>query len=209
VIPIHVLIVDDHQIVRQGLRSILDPDPRFEVIGEAATGTEALSQVKALNPNIVVLDFKLPDMSGSDLCRLIIGNSPETIVVILTAYFEYELVFACLQAGARGFLIKDAEQLNLPEQLMSVFHGHTALDPRAADILTEYVRKQKMSYDGLSMREIDVIRLIGQGLTNREIALQLHITENTVKGYVKEIFDKMGVHNRIEAIINARKRGML
>jgi two-component system, NarL family, response regulator DevR len=207
--PIRILIADDHQIVRQGLRSILDTDPRFVVVGEAATGEETLRLVKSEYTNIVIQDLKLPDIDGADLCQQIVTSSPETIVIILTAYFEHDLVYACLQAGARGFLIKDTEQLNLTEQLMAVIHGHTVLDPRVSDILAEYVRKQKTPSDSLRSREVEVIRLIGQGLTNREIAIKLHITENTAKGYVKDVFEKLHVRNRVEAVIEAHKRGFI
>jgi two-component system, NarL family, response regulator DevR len=207
--PITVLLVDDHQIVRQGLRSILEPDPNFKVVGEAATGAEALSIVKSKQPGIAVLDLKLPDMTGAELCRHIVSVSPNTVVIILTAYFEHDVVCACLRAGARGYLIKDAEQLNLPEQLRAALHGHTTLDPRVTDILADYMRHGESPADNLTNREMEVISLIGQGLTNREIAVQLQLTENTVKGYVKEIFAKLGARNRVEAVALVRKRGLL
>lgn len=207
--PISVLLVDDHQIVRQGLRAILDPDPRFRVVGEAGNGSEALQLVELERPNIIILDLKLPDMAGVELCQRIIKLANETVVVILTAYFERDLVYACLRAGARGYLIKDAEQLNLPEQLLAIFQGHNVLDPRATDALTEYIHQQEPYFDALSPRELEAIHLISQGLTNREIALQLQLTENTIKGYVKKIFAKLGARNRIEAVSLAHKRGIL
>jgi two-component system response regulator DevR len=207
--PISVLLVDDHQVVRQGVRAILDAEPHFTVMGEAANGTEALSIVKSHHPDIVILDLKLPDITGADLCQQILASSPKTIVIILTAYFEYDLVYECLQAGARGYLIKDAEQLNLAEKLKAAMQGHIALDPRATDILVNYVRRKKLLPETLTDREMDVINLMSQGLTNREIANKLQLTENTIKGYVKEIFTKLGARNRIEAVTLARKRGML
>jgi two-component system, NarL family, response regulator DevR len=207
--PYTVLLVDDHQIVRQGLRSILESDPRYDITGEAANGAEAIAQIKTKAPDIVVLDLKLPDTTGAKLCRKILSLEPKTIVFILTAYYEHQMVYACLQAGARGYLIKDATQLNLPEQLMTAVQGHTTLDPRAADILADYVRKNISSEDSLTGRELDVIRLLAQGLTNSEIALQLKITGNTVKSYLKEIFSKLSAHNRVEAVMEARKRDLL
>ena len=207
--PITVLLVDDHQVVRQGLRSILEPDPNFYVVGEAATGAEALSMVESKHPCIAVLDLKLPDITGAELCHRIVNISPNTIVIILTAYFEHDLVYACLRSGARGYFIKDAELLNLPEQLLAVVHGHTALDPRVTDILADYMRHGEFPPDNLTNREMEVISLIGQGLTNREIAAQLQLTENTIKGYVKEIFAKLGARNRVEAVALARKRRLL
>jgi two-component system, NarL family, response regulator DevR len=206
---ISVLLVDDHRIVRQGLHAILDHDPRFNVIGEAANGTDALRQVEEHNPDIVILDLKLNDISGAELCRQIVKISPKIAVLILTGYFEYDLVCACLQAGARGYLIKDAEHLNLPEQLMTMMQGHAVLDPRAADVLTDFMNNQRQSVDPLSARELEIIRLISQGLSNHEISLQLHISENTIKSHIKEVFSKLDVHNRIEAVVMAKKRGIL
>lgn len=206
---ITVLLVDDHRIVRQGLHAILDHDPRFNVVGEAATGSDALRQVEEHKPDIVILDLKLNDISGAELCRQIVKLSPKTAVLILTGYFEYDLVCACLQAGARGYLIKDAEHLNLPEQLITMMQGHAVLDPRAADVLTDFMNNQRQSVDPLSARELEIIRLISQGLSNHEISLQLHITENTIKSHIKEVFSKLDVHNRIEAVVMAKKRGIL
>ncbi len=207
--PVRILLVDDHRIVREGVRSVLGADPRFIVVGEAATGAEALRLVKMEQPDAVLLDLKLPDASGAELCQRIIDVSPTTAVLIFTAYFDHHLVNACLRAGARGYLLKDTEQLNLPDQILAVVHGHAALDPRAASVLIEHIRQQPPPADLLSPRELEILRLIAQGLTNREIAIELIISENTVKGYIKEIFSKLEVHNRIEAVIQARERGLL
>ncbi len=207
--PISVILVDDHQIVRQGLFYTLNPNPLFSVIGEASTGSETLELVKSTHPDIIVLDFKLPDMTGAELCQRILKLSPKTIVLILTAYFEHDLINTCLRAGARGYLIKDAKQLDLPKQLLAAYQGHVILDPRAADALTEMIHQQEQSICALSLRELDVIHLISQGLTNREIALELQLTENTIKGYIKQIFVKLGARNRVEAVSMAHKRGFL
>ncbi len=207
--PIHILLVDDHRIVRQGLRSILDPDPEFEVVGETGDGAEALLMVNELQPDIVLLDLKLPDMDGVAVCQRIMELRPQTAVLVLTAFIDQTLVNACLRAGARGYLLKDAENLHLKEQLATVVQGYAALDPRAAGMLTDFVRRQTTSGDTLSLRDLEVLRLIAQGLTNREISTRLYLSENTVKGYVKEIMAKMGVHNRVEAVLMAKERGML
>lgn len=207
--PIRIILVDDHRIVRQGLRSILDPDPRFEVVGEAATGVEALQVLSTQQPDIVLLDLKLPDMSGIELCQRVVELHPATAVLILTAFIDRNLVNACLQAGARGYLLKDAENLRLREHLLSVAQGHAALDPRAADVLAEYVRKQHQPPQMLNLREVEILRLIAQGLTTKEIGSQLHLSENTVKGYIKDMLAKLGVHNRIEAVLLAKDRGLI
>jgi two-component system response regulator DevR len=207
--PIRVLLVDDHRIVRQGLRSILDPDPEFQVIGEAGDGASALQSVSELKPDIVLLDLKLSDMDGVVLCQRIMELCPQTAVLVLTAFIDQTLVNACLRAGARGYLLKDAENLRLKEQLMAVARGYAALDPRAAGMLTDIVRRQHVGGDILSLRDLEVLRLIAQGLSNREISTQLYLSENTVKGYVKEIMTKMGVHSRVEAVLLAKERGIL
>ncbi len=205
--PIRVVLVDDHRIVRQGLRSILDPDPRFEVVGEAANGDEALCVVAEQQPDIVLLDLQLPSMGGVELCHRIVEASPEIAVLILTAFIDRNLVNVVLKAGARGYLLKDAENLRLQERLLSVVQGHTALDPRAADVLADYVRQRPLQ--ALNLREMEILRLIAQGLTNREIGEQLYLSENTIKGYVKTILSKMGARNRIEAVFLARERSLI
>jgi DNA-binding NarL/FixJ family response regulator len=207
--PISVVIVDDHRIVRQGLRSILDPDLRFEVVGEAVNGATALRIVAEQQPDVTLLDLKLPDMGGVELCQRLIQVCPETVVLILTAFIDRNLVNACLQAGARGYLLKDAENLRLREQLLSVVEGHAALDPRAVDVLTEYMCRQAPPPRMLNLREVEILRLIAHGLTNKEIGKQLHLSENTVKGYVKDILSKLSVHNRIEAVLLAKERGLI
>jgi two-component system response regulator DevR len=205
--PLRVVLVDDHRIVRQGLRSILDPDPRFEVVGEASDGAEALCMVAEQQPDVVLLDLQLPSMGGVELCHRIIQASPEIAVLILTAFIDRNLVNVGLRAGARGYLLKDAENLHLQERLLSVVQGHTALDARAADVLVDSVCDRPPK--ALNLREMEMLRLIARGLTNREIGEQLHLSENTVKGYVKTILSKMGARNRIEAVFLARERSLI
>jgi len=207
--PIRVVLVDDHRIVRQGLRSILGPDPRFEVAGEAADGAEALQVVADQRPEVVLLDLKLPDMDGVELCRRLVETHPETAVLILTAFIDRNLVEACLRAGARGYLLKDAENLRLREQLLTVVQGHMALDPRAADIVVQYVRQYEAPPENLNEREVQIIQLISQGLTNKEIGQRLHLSEHTIKGHVKDILAKLDVHSRIEAVLRAKELDLL
>lgn len=206
---ISILLVDDHQIVRQGLRSILETDGRFEVVGEASSGKEAIQQTRKFLPDIIILDLKLKDISGAEVCSQIKNLSPKSVVLILTGYFEYDLVYACMQAGARGYLIKDAEELNLPEQLIELLEGHAVMDPRAVDALTSFMNTQKRVVDALTPRELEIIRLISQGLSNQEISLQLNISINTTKSHIKELFSKLDAHNRIEAVVMAKQRGLL
>jgi DNA-binding NarL/FixJ family response regulator len=201
--------VDDHQIVRTGLISLLEPDPRFSIIGETSTGAEALGIIVEKQPDVVILDLNLPDMMGTELCQRILKSKPETKILILSAFIEKDLVHFCIKAGVKGYLVKDAAVLNLPQHILDIMQGHTIFDPRITKMLTEFIQDREPDYAKLTLREIDVLRLISQGFTNHEIAIHLHLTENTVKGYVKEIYSKLDVHNRIEAVAKARKNWIL
>lgn len=207
--PIRIVLVDNHRIVRQGLRSILDPDPRFEVVGEAATGADALRLVAEQQPDLVLLDLKLPDTRGVELCQPMIHASPQTAVVILTAFLDRHLVEACLRAGARGYLLKEAENLHLQEHLLNAVQGHTALDPRAADFLVNHMRSDSPPAELLNGREIEILQLVSRGFSNGEIASKLCLSENTIKGYMKDILVKLQVHNRIEAVLQAKEQGLI
>jgi DNA-binding NarL/FixJ family response regulator len=207
--PIRVLLVDDHWIVRQGLRSVLNGDPAFEVVGEAADGEKALRLVDKQQPDVVLLDLQMPGLGGVDVCQRMGRASPRTAILILTAFFDQSLIDACLRAGARGYLLKDVENLHLKAQLRAVVEGHAALDPRAARVLTEYLQKGEPAPNVLTAREIEILHLMARGLLNREIGAELSITENTVKGHVKEILAKMNARNRVEAVFRARERGLL
>ena len=207
--PIRVVLVDDHWIVRQGLRSVLNGDPAFEVVGEAADGEKALRLVDKQQPDVVLLDLQMPGLGGVEACQRIAKASPRTAILILTAFFDQSLIDACLRAGARGYLLKDVENLRLKAQLRAVVAGHAALDPRAARMLTEYLQQSEPAPNVLTAREFEVLHLMARGLLNREIGAELSITENTVKGHVKEILAKMDARNRVEAVFRARERGLL
>lgn len=207
--PVRLVLVDDHRVVRQGLRSILDPDPRFEVVGEAGSGEEALRLLFELTPDAVILDLHLPDAAGAEICQRIIELRPKVTVLILTAFVDRQLVDACLRAGARGYLLKDAENLHLEEQILAAVRGQTPLDPRAAGIVADFLRQHSPPSDQLSPREMEVLQLIAQDLTNREIGAKLYISVNTVKQHVKKILAKLEARNRVEAILKARERNLL
>ncbi|MCL5736338.1 MAG: response regulator transcription factor [Actinobacteria bacterium] len=207
--PVRVLLVDDHKVVRQGLRSALEPDPRFEVVGEASSGEDALRLAAEENPDVVILDLRLPGMGGAETCRNIIQSNPDVVVLILTAFIDRQLVDDCLRAGARGYLLKDAETLHLEEQVLAAVHGHAALDPRAAGIVTDYLLHHKPPSEDLSLRELEVLHLVSLDLTNREIGAKLYISENTVKQHIKKILAKLEARNRVEAVHKARERNLL
>jgi len=207
--PVRVVLVDDHKVVRQGLRSILDPDPRFEVVGEAGSGEEALRLFSEREPDAVILDLHLPDAAGAGLCRRILERHPKVAVLILTAFVDRQLVDACLRAGARGYLLKDAENLHLEEQILAAVRGQTPLDPRAAGYVTDFLRQHEPPSEHLTPREMEVLQLIAHDLTNREIGAQLYVSVNTVKQHVKRILAKLEARNRVEAVRKARERNLL
>jgi two-component system response regulator DevR len=207
--PVRLVLVDDHKVVRQGLRFILDPDPRFEVVGEAGSGEDALRLVSEHKPDAVILDLHLPGTRGAEICRRIVELHPTVAVLILTAFIDRQLVDACLRAGARGYLLKDAENLHLEEQVLAAVHGHAALDPRAAGIVTDFLLQHKPAAEQLSPREMEVLQLISRDLTNQEIGAKLCISENTVKQHVKEILAKLEARNRVEAVLKAREQNLL
>ncbi len=204
-----ILIVDDHELVRRGLKSILDQDSRFTLVGEATTGKDAIKLVDKVQPDLILLDLLLPDLTGIEVCEQIIKSHPDIAIIILTAFIDRSRVDACLRAGARGYLLKDAENLDLPSQLMTALKGHHVLDPRATDLLTEYVKHQPVGTKVLTSREISILRLIAEGYTNQEIGDQLNLSENTVKGHIKEILSKTSTKTRIQAVLLAKQKGIL
>jgi DNA-binding NarL/FixJ family response regulator len=206
---IRVFFVDDHSIVRHGLHSLLEPDERFQIVGEAGSRADALRLIEPARPDIVLLDLKLPDSDGLKLCEEVGRICPTAAVVILTAFIDQRLVDAAVRAGARGYLLKDTEDLHLAEQLLAVAQGQVVVDPRAAAILTGFVRRSEQAIEGLTRREMDILRAMALGLSNKEIAAALTLSEHTVKGYVKEILAKLGARNRVEAISRARDAGLL
>lgn len=207
--PVRVVLVDDHMIVRQGLRSILDPDPRFEVVGEAGCGDDALRLVSERKPDVVILDLRLPGMGGLEICQRIVQLYPAVAVLILSAFIDRQSVDACLRAGARGYLLKDAENMHLEEQILATVYGHTALDPRVAGIVTDLLLQHKPPAEVLSLREMEVLQLVSLELTNQEIGAKLYISENTVKQHIKKILAKLEARNRVEAVLKAREQNLL
>lgn len=207
--PYRVVLVDDHWIVRQGIRSILDPDPSFVVVGEADSGPQALDIVRDQRPDIVLLDLKLPGLSGLEVCHRIVEEQLGTTVLILTAFVEPDLVNACLHAGAKGYLLKDADRLNLGRELLQAMEGHSPMDMRAVDAMADLLSGRETPRQQLNARELIVLRRIAAGLTNKEIAAELYLSENTVKWYVQEILTKLDVHNRVQAVCLAKELHLL
>ena len=209
---IRVLIVGDHEMVREGLMAMLQPEPDFEVVGQTGHGTEVAELVETTRPDIVLLDARLPDVSGVEVCRRLRDSHPSVAVLILTTYTDPDLVQECIQAGARGYVVKDVERFSLKESIRAVYRGQSVLAPQVAGHVMEGARTRQLGGSRrtmLSESQVSILRLISRGHSNREIAAEVHLSENTVKTHVQEIFRKLGVRNRVEAAILAGKSGWL
>ncbi len=211
---IRLLIIDDHEMVREGLKAILTAEPDFEIVGDAANAEQAFELIERFRPDVILLDIRLPGVSGIDACRTVTERYPETAVIILTTFTDETLIAQCIQAGARGFIVKDIERFDLKRAIRAVARGEAAIDPKAAVAVLAQLRRAPQVSDGpapepLSSQQIVILRLIAQGLSSREIATQLYLSENTVKGYVQEILHRLGVKNRTEAVMVAVKQGWL
>ncbi len=199
-----ILLVDDHEVVRLGLKALLDRHPNFEVIGEAGSAREALEQVANLQPDIVVMDIRLPGTSGIEACEEIVQRFPDTKVIMLTSYAEDEMLFSAIRAGASGYILKQIGGEDLVHALYAVGRGEALLDPAVTQRVFQEVRKavkdeEASAFSHLSQQEKHVLLLVSEGKTNREIAKALFLGEGTVRNYVSSILSKLGVNNRAEA----------
>ncbi len=211
---IRLLIIDDHEMVREGLKAMLLAEPDFAIVGDAANADQALELIERLRPDIVLLDVRLPGVSGIEVCRIVTEQYPETAVIILTTFTDENLIAQSIQAGARGFIVKDIERFDLKRAIRAVARGEAAIDTKAAVAVFAQLRRtpqlsQEPLPEPLSSQQIVILRLVAQGLSSREIATQLYLSENTVKGYVQEILHRLGVKNRTEAVMVAVKQGWL
>lgn len=199
-----ILLVDDHEVVRLGLKALLEHHAQFEVVGEASNAKEALEQVGRMHPDIVLMDIRLPGTSGIELCEEIIKQYPETRVVMLTSYAEDEMLFSAIRAGASGYILKQIGGEDLVRALEAVGRGEAMLDPGVTQRVFQEVRRavkeeEASAFVNLSQQERHVLLLVSEGKTNREIAKALFLGEGTVRNYVSSILSKLGVSNRAEA----------
>ncbi len=215
--PIRILLVDDQRLMREGLRILLELEPDLEVVGEAGDGQAALEAYAALRPDVVLMDVRMPGMDGVEATWRLRERWPEARVIILTTFDDDEYVFEGLRAGALGYLLKDVSGQELAEAVRTVAGGGALIEPSVArKVLAEFARLAPPARpieaglpDPLSEREREVLRLLAQGLTNREIAARLHLAEGTVKNYVTHILQKLGVRDRTQAALRAREMGLL
>jgi DNA-binding NarL/FixJ family response regulator len=203
-VTLRILIVDDHEVVRLGLRALLDRHPDFTVVDEAGTAREALQKALLHRPDVVVMDIRLPGRSGIDACRDIVSQLPDTRVIMLTSYAEDELLFDAIEAGACGYVLKQIGSNDLIRAIEAVGRGEALLDPsitrRVLERVREAARKDEVTaFAELTEHELRVLALIAEGKTNRDIARALYLGEGTVRNYVSSILGKLGVTNRAEA----------
>ena len=199
-----ILLVDDHEVVRLGLRALLERHPHFEVIAEASTAREAIERVKQYAPDVVVMDIRLPGGSGIEACEEITENYPNSKVIMLTSYAEDEMLFSAIRAGAAGYVLKQIGGEDLVKAIEAVGRGEALLDPAVTQRIFQEVRKaakeeEASAFAALTQQEKHVLVLVSEGKTNREIAKSLFLGEGTVRNYVSSILSKLGVSNRAEA----------
>ena len=201
---LRVMLVDDHEIVRQGLRALLDAEDDIEVVAEADSGSSAVSAASANQPDVIVMDVRMPDGSGVEACRAIRDERPDSQVIMLTSFSDDEALFNSIMAGAAGFVLKQIRGRDLVEAIRTVGEGKSLLDPDVTKRVLERLRKAKFDDKDtklarLSPQEERILDMIGEGLTNREIAERIHLSDKTVKNYVSTILQKLEVSRRAEA----------
>lgn len=210
---VRILIADDHTLFRQGLKQILELEPGFSVVGEAATGDEAFERMSELRPDVVCLDVSMPG-GGLETCARIKAAFPDVGVVILTMHEDQEYLMKALKSGANSYLVKDVESSNLSDAIRAAKEGRPYLHPKLAGLaLMEVARGgsgvKNPSDPGLTDREIEVLKLVGQGASNREISQALFISEKTTKNHLTHIFEKLGVSDRTQAALYAVRTGLV
>jgi DNA-binding NarL/FixJ family response regulator len=203
-LPIRVLAADDHPMVRAGLAAVIDAEPDMELVGEASNGREALDLYREHRPDVILMDLRMPGMDGLAATRAILGEFPTARIVMLSTYDGDEDIHRALEAGAKGYLLKDMLRTEVLNTIRAVHRGQKAIPAAVAARLAEYVPRVQ-----LSEREREVLELVAKGLSNKEIARVIGRAEETVKVHLKNIFEKLGVEDRTEAVTTALQRGII
>jgi DNA-binding NarL/FixJ family response regulator len=203
-VKLRLVLVDDHEVVRLGLKTLLERHPQFEVIGEAGTAREAIELASRLKPDVMIMDIRLPGASGIEACEQITRNNPDVKVIILTSYAEDDMLFSAIRAGASGYVLKQIGGEDLIKAIESVGRGEALLDPAVTKRVIQEVRRavkgeEASAFVNLSQQEKHVLMAVSEGRTNREIAKALYLGEGTVRNYVSSILSKLDVSNRAEA----------
>ncbi len=205
---VRLLLVDDHKVVREGLHLFLEPNPNLEIVGEASNGQEALEQARTLQPDVILMDLLMPVMNGVLAIREIKKAYPNIEIVALTSVLEDQLVVDAVQAGAMGYLLKDTDSEALIEAIFAAHRGEVRLHPEAAKRLVREVRTESMR-ESLTPRETDILKLIGKGDSNKDIAKETGLSEGTVKTHVSRILSKLNLPSRTQAALFALKEGLV
>jgi len=208
---IRVLVVDDHAIIRKGMRAVLDLIPDIELVGEAENGKQAITMDLDLHPDVVLMDLMMPEMDGIACIREIKARRPEARILVLTNFAGEDMIFPAIKAGAMGYHLKDSSPEALEEAIRQVFRGEPSLHPLIAKkVLEEFhaPSEDKLTYESLTKRELEVLNLIAQGLENREIARQLVVSEATVRTHVSNILGKLHLASRTQAALYALREGL-
>ena len=211
--PLRVLIADDHPLFRHGIHEFLNLSPDIQVVGEATSGEEAMTQAEALHPDVILMDVNMPGVNGIEATRRILHVSPHIRILVVTMFEDDGTVFAAMRAGARGYILKDAEKENILRAIQAVANGEAIFSPTIATRLIDFFATQSSSvpkeiFPSLTERERDILQLIARGRSNADIARELSLSPKTVYNYVSNILSKLQVADRAQAIIRAREAGL-
>jgi DNA-binding NarL/FixJ family response regulator len=212
--PIKILVADDHNLFREGLIALLQAADETAVVGQAGTGTEAVKQAKAVTPDVILMDIMMPEMNGIEATRRVLAEQPDTGIIMLTMLEDDDSLFAAMSAGARGYILKGADKAEVLAAVKAVAEGQALFGPGIAARLTTFFQRGAARdtaltpFPDLTNREQELLNLIAQGLSNREIAGQLHISIKTVSNHISNIYNKLQVAGRAQAIVKAREAGL-
>jgi len=206
---IRLMVVDDHRVVRSGVKALIETEEDLEVIGEATDGREAVTKAKAMAPDLVLMDLVMPEMDGVEATRRITKEGVDLEILILTSFSEEERIIQAIKAGASGYLIKDASPKELVSAIKDTYRGESTLDPKVAGtVLRSMQEENDQPAEELTEREIEVLELIAEGLPNDDIANELYISERTVRSHVSNILGKLNMQNRTQAALYAVRQGI-
>jgi DNA-binding NarL/FixJ family response regulator len=211
--PIHVLIADDHPLFRHGITSLLSAETDLEIVGEATTGEEVIDRAAALQPDVIIMDIQMPEVNGIEATRRILHVSPHIRILVVTMFDDDASVFAAMRAGARGYMLKDSHQSDILRAVRAVGRGEAIFSPGIASRMIDFFASTRQTalpdaFPDLTEREREILDLIAQGQNNTEIAEKLVLSPNTVRNYISNIFSKLQVADRAQAIIRARDAGL-
>ena len=210
-VPIRILIADDHAVVREGLRSFISLEPDMEVVGEAADGVAAVERARALEPDVILLDMVMPRQGGLEALRKLKEEGNPAQVIVLTSFAQHDQIFPAIKSGAMGYQLKDSSPEQLVQAIRDVYHGQTSLHPTIARKVVEELNRESdlpPTEDPLTEREVEVLQLVAQGMTNQEIAEALVIKESTVASHMSNILEKLHLANRTQAALFALREGL-